>query len=44
VLCVLLAVHALVSLDWLAILCLLELRADAVLCVLLAVLALVSLD
>ncbi len=43
-LCVLLAVRALVSLDWLAMLRLLELHADAVLCVLLAVLALVLLD
>ena len=42
-LCVLLAVCALVLLDWLAMLRLLELRADAVLCVLLAV-ALVLLD
>jgi hypothetical protein len=44
VLCVLLAVRALVSLDWHAMLHLLELRTDAVLCVLLVVLALVLLD
>jgi hypothetical protein len=40
----LLAVRAFVLLDWLAMLRLLELRADAVLCMLLAVLALVLLD
>ncbi len=43
-LCVLLAVLALVLLDWLAMLRLLELHADTVLCMLLAVLALVLLD
>jgi hypothetical protein len=44
VLCVLLAVLALVLLDWLAVLCFLELRVDEVLCMLLAVHALVLLD
>jgi hypothetical protein len=44
VLCVLLVVRALILLDWLAMLQLLELRADAVLCMLLAVLALVLLN
>ncbi len=43
-LCVLLVVRARVLLDWLAMLRLLELHADAVLWVLLAVVALVLLD